>query len=136
MEIDFYLINPWRNILLHLAGTFCGKGVLQTAEKSWALASLLLGQWKITKEARRPSAMLTGSSWAQTTQREARKRSEPLLTWSREESGRRRGRGWRGQRGRGSALADVLTAVSHLGAGLLGLPVGHLQKWAHVPEGR
>lgn len=56
MEIDFYLINQWRNILLHLTGTFCGKGVLQTAGKSWVLASLLLGQWKITKEARLPSA--------------------------------------------------------------------------------
>lgn len=52
MEIDFYLINRWRDILLHLPGTFCGKGVLQTAGKSWALASLLLGQWKITKEAK------------------------------------------------------------------------------------
>lgn len=64
MEIDFYLINRWRNFPLHLAGTFCGKGVLQTAGKSWALASLLLGQWKITKEARLSSALLTGTSWA------------------------------------------------------------------------
>lgn len=68
MEIDFYLINGWRNILLHLAGTVCGKGALQTAGKSWALASLLLGQWKIP-EARLPSATFTGSSKAGKTQR-------------------------------------------------------------------
>lgn len=130
MEIDFYLINHWRNFPLHLTGTFRGKGVLQTAGKSWALASLLLGQWKITKEAKLSSALLTGSSWAQKTQREPRKRSAPLLTWGGEESGRRWGRGRWGQQGWGPALADVLTAVGHLGAGLLGLTVRHLRKWA------
>jgi hypothetical protein len=51
MEIDFYPINQWRYILSHLAGAFCGNGILQTAGKSWVLASLPLGQWKITKEA-------------------------------------------------------------------------------------
>lgn len=40
---------------------------MQTAGRSWALASLLLGQWKITKEARLPSAMRAGSPWARKT---------------------------------------------------------------------
>lgn len=49
-------------------------------------------------------------------------------SWGGEESGRWRGRGWWWQRGRGPALADVLTAVGHLGAGLLGLTVRHLHE--------
>ena len=68
------------------------------------------------------------------TRRETGTRAEPLLTWGGEESGRRRGRRGRGQRGRRPALADVLTAVGHLGAGLPGLPVRHLQEWARAPE--
>lgn len=127
MEVDCYLISGCRNILLRPAGAFCGEGVLQTAGKSWALAFLLLGQWKITEEARLPSAMpkvLQGPGG----HKEKPETGKLLLTWGGEESGRRWGWGWRRQRGRGPALADVLTAVSHLGAGLLGFTLCHLQK--------
>lgn len=80
MEIDFYLITRWRNIFLHLTGACCGKGVLQTAGKSWALASLLLGQWKITKKARLPSALLRGSFWApENTERNRKRRDRAYL---------------------------------------------------------
>lgn len=78
MEIDFYLITRWRNILLHLTGARCGKGVLQTAGKSWALASLLLGQWKITKKAGLSSALLRGSSWAPENRERNRKHGASL----------------------------------------------------------
>lgn len=141
MEIDFYLINQWRNILLHLTGTFCGKGVLQTAGKSWVLASLLLGQWKITKEARLPSASwLPGNLLPRSFLGPGKREEKPepelslYLPGAERSRGGGGGGGGRGQRGRGPTLADVLAAVRHLGAGLPGLPVCHLQEWARAPE--
>lgn len=101
MEADYYLINGCRSILLRPAGAFCGEGVLQTAGESWALASLLLGQWKITEEARLPSALpqvLPGPGG----HRGKSETGKTLLTWGGQESGRRRGRGVAAAAGEGA----------------------------------
>lgn len=97
MEIDFYPINRGRSILLHLAEAFWGKSALQTAGESWVLASLPLGQWKITKEAELSSISALSSAVPgpgkihRVTRTPQNKQTnpkqtmnEPSLTWGRE----------------------------------------------------